>query len=492
MALDEKKWAQISSSPAGQGLEGGVWTPEKVRILHDKEERDQAQQVGGGARAFGVGVRQTGRNLLGLGSGLIALPAKGIYNYGLKPAGQVLGGIFGGAGEAQAADAGQNQPQDATQTPGGAANAAENTEQPAPTVAGQPIALTEQAKSKPEGQAAPAPAPTAEQQTGQGMMKLVREIPGRDGQPSIGVYQGEHGLVYQMGTPGQPGSGSMQVYGKPQAAQTGAQPRLGLNGIGNYNIASRAGGGYSFQGNAADAARFGAPVFRPGYTPQTGENLTFLEMRRRAQEPQSPSAPDFVSPQQFGWGWKGENQRRQEAYNNEWNQYKAGQDARQQAAKNATEAALGFGRQALERQRLNQTGQELAARMQGQQLQNAQGLLALQQAGQLRDLRQRWLASNDPAERQQLQEQIAVLSGQGLKEQERGRIYQQTNPVTGETVYVRDEGDTMREVPMMAGQGGGNMTPEEYATNIKDPKKRKRFLELRPEEQRQVMQQVPI
>lgn len=115
--------------------------------------------------------------------------------------------------------------------------------------------------------------------------------------------------TYTMGTAGSPGYGYMKVHAG-QNSQT--RPLVMQGNVATspaYSHDRHINGGYSFQGPPADAARFYEPIITgPNANNLSGPtNETFR--RYRAAELAEQNGPHFVTPREYGWGWKGHNER---------------------------------------------------------------------------------------------------------------------------------------------------------------------------------------
>lgn len=117
---------------------------------------------------------------------------------------------------------------------------------------------------------------------------------------------GQVGTEYQMRLPDGGTAWGFKASGQRTPSPVQQQSGLGL-GYQPGGVVSR--GGYSFQGPPADAARFYEPIITgPNANNLSGPtNETFR--RYRAAELAEQNGPHFVTPREYGWGWKGHNER---------------------------------------------------------------------------------------------------------------------------------------------------------------------------------------
>lgn len=255
--------------------------------------------------------------------------------------------------------------------------------------------------------------------------------------------------VFTMGTPGQDGYGKLIAHGTTYT-DGGAQPTRTMEALGYAPVP-----GYSFQGSAADAARFNRPVssgqarggVTPGYdgpSPIDLSHQAWLEHSGKAQ-PAGPQMPQYLG-KDSGLGWKtrlGLYKEQMGAYNHAMGQQNALDIEAMREAGAGRRALLNAqgvnDANAIARQRLGGDLALNAAKIGSEQLSQQGQQFSLDAQQRLADVQQRYMAEADPVKRKELSRTMQALMG---KEQSKYQIvnHKGTDPnnplVQTETSYV--------------------------------------------------------
>lgn len=216
---------------------------------------------------------------------------------------------------------------------------------------------------------------------------------------------------WAMGAPGS--DGSMRGFSKPGRAGGGMDVRqAAMQGLTGRATIPGASGSYSFEGSAADAMKFGAPVATParvimGQT--TGGDYRDVRDRHEAAKASLAAVPQYLGPES-GLGWK-----------TRMKKYEAELDAYNKASGNKTSMDIeamreaGAGRRSMmvaneAANRLGEDKRQFNANQAGRDLDTQTKQMELDAAAQVDALRKKYAASGDPAEKRQIARDIMALS----------------------------------------------------------------------------------
>ena len=276
--------------------------------------------------------------------------------------------------------------------------------------------------------------------------------------------------TYTMGTPGQDGYGMVRVNNPSNdpnwmerqrvAGQQQQQPSLGMvRRTGNGFQVQGANGPYSFQGSAADAARFGAPVSRPAPTVATqaaSEPLMYRQIRDDRGGGSEVEVPKYLGPES-GLGW----QTRMKKYEAELDAYNKATGNRAQMDIEAMRQA-GAGRQSLlqaqgisERNAIDR--QRLGMEAPGMELDQQNKQIELGFNKQKSDIVGKLNAAKDPNERRALYSQLLAMQGKDPAQKYQIVTREEVDPGTGQitkTPMVINQDDPTQAFEVR-GQGAG-------------------------------------